>query len=160
MKKKTKVIIGIITFLIFIFSVYTAFHFEDSFRKMIRELFEYFSNHRISHIPPRTDFHISSGPFVISFGAFTSLMFLLLFRQTSKQKIVNCSLGLLFFVFSIGFYCGLDSHLKLVTCTSFENGILSMHWNDINYNALFILGLLFAALPAMIPEVKRLADKK
>ena len=146
---------GLILALIFILSVYCSFYFEGTFEKAIRYLYVTFTNGKISFFIPKKYLRFPSGQFVFSFGLFMTIFCFLLYRQTRTQRIINLLLGLVVLTASILALSYFDSWLKLMECTSCEDGTNKLHYNDINYDAIFIGSLIIALIPIAITEIKR-----
>jgi len=151
---------GIILILIFILSVYSAFFFEEHFRELIRFLFRFFSNSKISFIYPRKYIHFATGEFVISFGIFLTVFVLILKRQTLRQKLINLFLTIFLFSISICIYSYFDSQLRLIECTNCINGQRSLNLNEIKYDTIFIISLIIGIIPSLITEIKRFNNNR
>ncbi len=139
---------GLILLAIFIASIYCSFYFEALYRKIIRYLYVTLSNGDISFITPKKDFHFASGEFVLSFGIFMIALCFLAYRQTAKQRFVNIALTLFLLVASTFIHSYFGSLFKIIECTACSDGERELHYNDINYDAIFISSLILSVIPA------------
>jgi hypothetical protein len=151
---------GLILLLIFIASIYCSFYFEESYRKLIRHLYETLSNGKISFFVPKKNLHFPSGEFVLSFGFFMVTFCFFSYRQTKKQRVLNIVLGLFFLLASILVQSYLDSFLKIAGCTACSDGTMQLHYGDINYDLIFITSLIFAIIPVVTTEIRKLIKLK
>ena len=146
---------GVILFAIFILSLYCAFYFENSYQHLIRYLYIAFTNNKISFFFPGKYIHFASWGFVISFGLFTITLCLLIYSQTNKQRVINISLAMFLFVISLLIHCYSDSLFKLIECTACNDGTRKLHYNEINYDSIFISSLVIAIIPAVITAIRK-----
>lgn len=146
--------IVIISLIILYCSAYFAFYFEESYRKLIRYLYELFTQNKISFIHPRKYFHFASGEFVSTFALFILSIIYLLRKHTKKQNIINLFLGILILATSTFIICYVDSFLKLAECTTLENGERILNYDDLNYDILFISSLILTISPSIITEIR------
>lgn len=150
--KKIKIVI--ISIIILYCSAYFAFYFEESYRKLIRNLFELFTENKISFINPGKYLHFASGEFVATFALFILGAIFLFQKQTKKQNIINVISGITILLFSILAFCYIDSFLKLAECTTCENGERKLNYDDINYDNIFIVSLILTIFPSIIMKIK------
>ena len=146
---------GVILFAIFILSLYCAFYFENSYQNLIRYLYIAFTNNKISFFFPGKYIHFASWGFVISFGLFTITLCFVIYRQTNKQRVINISLAMFLFVISLLIHCYSDSLFKLIECTACNDGTRKLHYNEINYDSIFISSLVIAIIPAVITAIRK-----
>ena len=146
---------GVILFAIFILSLYCAFYFENSYQNLIRYLYIAFTNNKISFFFPGKYIHFASWAFVISFGLFTITLCFVIYRQTNKQRVINISLAMFLFVISLLIHCYSDSLFKLIECTACNDGTRKLHYNEINYDSIFISSLVIAIIPAVITAIRK-----
>ncbi len=151
---------GLILLLIFIASIYCSFYFEESYRKIVRVLYVALSNEKISFFLPTKYVHFASGAFVSSFGLVIITICFLIYRQTTKQRVVNIALGLFLFVASILIHCYFDSLFKIIECTACTDGTRKLHYNDISYDLTFISSLILAIVPFVTTEIRKLIKLK
>lgn len=156
--KTIKIIV--FSILLFVISTYLAFYFEESYRKIIRQLFEISTQNNISFFHPRKYFRFASPVFLFSFSIFNLTSLYLFLKQTKKQYIINSIIGLIFFlVFTLGF-CYLDSSMKIMECTACNNGKRILGYEDINYNLIFIISLFLTLLPSIITKIRNSKNEK
>jgi hypothetical protein len=145
---------SLILLVIFIISVYCSFLFEKSYRNLIRYLYEFLSNGRIFFYLPHKHFNFPSPKFILSFGLFMVTFSFLIFKQTSKQSVVNIGLGIFLIVVSTLVHSYLDSLYKIIECTACNDGVRLLHYNDINYFDIFISSLISGIIPTAITAIK------
>ena len=148
-----KIIGGLILLVIFIASIYLAFYYDETYRKLIRYLFSFLTSGKLTFFTPKKYLHFASGECVSVFGIFITTSSFLLFRQTISQKIVNILFSL-FVIIALTMtiiYC--DSYLKLIECTAFNDGTKKLHYDDINYDFIFITSLVFGIIPILRTEI-------
>jgi len=151
----SKLIGGIILFVIFIASIYCAFYFDESFRRLIRHLYIAFTNGKISFFSPKKEIRFASWGYVVSFGLFITTLCFLFYRQTNKQRIINVALAIFLLVASILIQSYLGSLFKLIECTACNDGTRKLHFNEINYDQIFISSLIVAIIPFAITEIRK-----
>ena len=117
-----------------------AFLFEDYYRQFVRFSFKFFNGDNIQFIGK--NFHLfASNIFVVFFGIFTSLTFLLLKFTARQYKIKRvCLTVLIFFVMTI-LITALDSKRLIIECTACDDGIRKLTFNELTYDKYFIISL-------------------
>ncbi len=143
---------GIVLFIIFIVAAYSTFFFEEYLRKAIRYLYEYSTKGSISFFIPGKYIHFVSGEFMFTFGLFMVISSFLLYRQTITKRVRNFFLGILLFIISVVVNCYFNAIVELTVCTAC-NGTKKLHYNDINYDTIFIGALFFTLIPALATEI-------
>ena len=151
---------GLILLVIFIASIYSSFYFEGSYRKIIRHLYVVLSNGNISFFIPKKHLHFATGAFVLSFGLFMITLCFFIYRQHTRQRIVNITLGSFLFVASILIHCYPDSVFKIMGCTACADGIKQLHYNDINYDLILVSSLAIAIIPFATTEIRKIIKLK
>jgi len=151
----SKLIGGIILFVIFIASIYCAFYFEESFRRLIRHLYITFTNGKISFFSPKKDIRFASWGYVVSFGLFVVALCFLFYRQPNKQRFINVALAMFLFVASVLIQSYSGSLFKLIECTACNDGTRKLYFNEINYDPIFISSLIVAIIPFVITEIRK-----
>lgn len=157
MKRKIRIILSV---LIFAISVYAAFIFEDEYRKSVRWFYELLSENKISFRHPYKYLHFASGIFVSFIGVFFIGVLNSLFDQKRRQVIINLLLSLMLFSASLVMYSAIDVRLKIAECTMCDDGLRILNYNDIDYDRIMIVALLFAVIPWMISQVKIHKNKR
>jgi len=139
-------------------AIVVAFLFEDYYRQLVRFSFKFFNGDNIQFFGK--NFHLfPSDSFVIAFGLFTSLIFLLLkFSSRSNRLKRTCVTVFVFFVTTI-LITALDSKRLIIECTACDDGIRRLTFNQPNYDKSFIISLSTAFVYLMttyLLERKRL----
>lgn len=155
---KSKIIIFLA--IVFIFSVVLSFYFEDKYEKIVRSLYETLSYHKISFRSPAKYFHFASDLFVFSFGLYTTILGFFVIRQKTRQRFLNIIFTLFFLVISTILYCYFNSSIKLIECTACDTGTLTLNFNDINYDKIFVISLMISAIPTLTIEIRRFIKKQ
>jgi hypothetical protein len=144
---RTKVII--LSALVFVLTIALAFYYENSYRIFVRFLFIFFQGNKIKFFGK--NFHLfATSYFVISFGVFSALMTMLLYRENKRRRLVYLFLSVLLFFITTAVTTYIDSFGKVVECTACQDGIRSLHYNAVNYDFHFIISLLVALLPLLL----------
>lgn len=135
-----------------------AFLFEDYYRQLVRFSFKFFNGDNIQFFGK--NFHLfPSDSFVIAFGLFTSLTFLLLkFSSRPSRLKRTCLTVIVFFVTTI-LITALDSKRLIIECTACDDGIRRLTFNQPTYDKYFIISLTTAfsyLLTTYLLERKRL----
>lgn len=140
--------------LVFISTVVIAFYIENSYRVLVRHFFKFFQGDKIKFFGK--DFHLfASTYFVIAFGIFSVLFTLLLYGyKWIKQLIYFLVIIAIFFITTIA-TTYFDSLSKVAECTACQDGIRSLHINDVNYDFHFISSLVVGLLPLFFLFLKK-----
>ena len=67
---------------------------------------------------------------------------------------MNAGLSIALFVSYIIGYAFIDSKLKLIECTMCDNGLRTLKYNDIAYDQIMVMAIVFAFIPWLISEFK------
>jgi hypothetical protein len=132
-----------------------SFYFEEHFRKHIRYLYENLFAHTISFSQPGKYFYFTNAWYVFSFALFMSLLSYFLIQQTWWQRLRNTVLAFIIFNVFIMLYCYVDGTIKIMQCTTCNNGMRVLKYDDIEYDIIFIWSLVLAILPAAITHIKK-----
>ena len=137
-KKNIKTILTAIG--LFLIGIVLAFLFEDYYRQLVRFSFKFFNGDNIQFYGK--NFHLfASVSFVVAFGLFTSLTFLLLkfsFRLYRLKRV--CLTVFIFFAITI-LITALDSKRLILECTACDDGIRSLTYNQLTYDLYFVISL-------------------
>jgi glycerol uptake facilitator-like aquaporin len=152
-----KILIGIV---IAYFLALLAFTYEENYRDLIRNLYQQSTENKITFRNYGKYLHFASSEFISAFVIFFISIFILLKRQKNRQRIKNTILGILLLIISTVIFCYIDSNGKLIECTACNNGKRVLKFNDINYDLIFILSLIFGILPAVVTEIRNRNKKK
>lgn len=125
---------------LFLVSIVAAFLFEDYYRQLVRFLFKLFNGDNIQFFGK--NFHLfPSDTFVVAFGLFTSLAFLLLkFSSRPNRLKRTCVTVIVFFATTI-LITELDSKRLIIECTACDDGIRRLTFNQLTYDKYFIISL-------------------
>ena len=151
-KNKYKIILSTIGLLIV--GIILAFLFEDFYRQLVRFSFKFFNGDNIQFVGK--NFHLfASNSFVISFGLFTALTFLLLYNtfQADRLKILSVTV-FLFFITTI-LITALDSKRLIIECTACDQGIRKLTYNELTYDGYFIVSLCVSLLYLFLTLLKQ-----
>lgn len=126
-------------------SIVVAFLFEDYYRQLVRFSFKFFNGHDIQFIGK--NFHLfASNSFVITFGLFASLTFLLLKYSSRPKRIKRVGLTIFAFFAMTFLITALDSKRLIIECTACDDGIRKLTFNEITYDKYFIISLTTAII--------------
>ena len=139
---------------LFILGLTTGMVFEDSFHKIVRQLYCTLTYNKLSFGAPKFDILFFTFPFVFLTGLYFSLLFYLLHKQTKMQRLINAVLTLIFLPGSIILFCYFDGNIKLIECTACDDGTRVLLYKDIGYTKIFFVGLLTSLIPALWTEIK------
>lgn len=125
---------------LFIVGSTSTFLFNESYMQLVRFSFNYFNGNHIQF--SGKNFHLfPSNSFIVAFGLFSSLAFLLLKNSNTARIIQKCFFCILCFFTSSICIAALDSERIIVECTACDDGIVPLQYNDINYSQYFIISL-------------------
>lgn len=135
-----------------------AFLFEDYYRQYVRFLFKFFNGDKIQFVGK--NFHLfASYFFVVAFGLFVSLTFLLLKFSAKPNRKNRACLTIIIFFGSTIFITALDSYRLIIECTDCDYGIRKLSFNDPKYDKYFVISLIISfvyLLTTYLLERKRL----
>jgi hypothetical protein len=148
---KTKTIFFLLT--LFLASVISSFYFENSYRTLVRFFFKFFQGDNIKF---GKNFHLfASYYFTIGFGLYCVLLSLMLYRQNSKARQIYLLASILLFFITTITTSFFDSTSYIVECTVCQDGVRFLNYNEINYDAHFILSLAISLLPLIGINIKK-----
>lgn len=156
MKLSIRIILSI---LIFVSSVYLSFIYESEYRKIVRWLYEFLTNNKISFNHPAKYLHFASGAFVSSISIYLVVILNLIFKHERRTLLINTCLSLTLFPISLVLYSIVDSNLKIIECTMCDDGLRTLDYNDILYDRIMILSLIISLIPWIISEYKNMRKK-
>lgn len=132
--------------LIFIAGIIGAFYMEDSYRKLVRWLFNLFQGNRVVYVGK--NFHLfASGYFLLAFAVFLVVVSLILFKLNNRNRIIYSIWTIAIFFITTALTTYIDSSCIIVNCIDCLEGVKKLHYNAINYDAHFVVSLLAALLP-------------
>ena len=133
----------LLTIVLLLLGIIFAFIFEDYYRQLVRISFKYFNGDKIQF--SGKNFHLyASYSFVIAFGLFTTLIFLLLKFSSRPNKIKRVCLTIFIFFATTFLTTALDSTRLVVECTACNEGIRILAYNELSYDNYFIISLTTA----------------
>ena len=128
---------------ILLVAIVVAFLFEDYYRQLVRFSFKFFNGDNIQFFGK--NFHLfPSDSFVVAFGLFTSLTFLLLKFSSRPNRLKRTYLTIIFFFATTILVTAFDSMRLVVECTACNDGIRRLHFNQPAYDKYFIISLTTA----------------
>lgn len=134
---------------LFIVGSTSTFLFDEYYRQLVRFSFNYFNGDHIQFTGK--NFHLfPSNSFIITFGLFSSLAFLLLKFSNTARIIQKCFFSILCFFISSICIAALDSEIIIVQCTACDDGIVPLQYNDITYTKYFIISLSITLIYLLI----------
>ena len=134
--------------LTFVLTVTVAFYYENSYRVFVRFFFKLFQGDNLKFVGK--NFHLfASTYFVVAFGLFSVVFTLLLRGQTKKGKFLYSALAFILFFSTTVATTYIDSLGKVVKCTACQDGVRSLHYNEINYDFHFVTSLVVGLLPLL-----------
>ncbi len=154
-----KILSIIVALIIFLVSAFIAAFYDEYFRKLVRYFYQYSTDGNITFMGKNFHF-FASGEFVLSFGLFCLLVHYVFKEFPIKKKIVSGLLVSLLFVLSTFVISYLDSNGRIMACTACDNGKLSIHYNAIDYDFIFITSLVISIFPFLIKFIRAFAAKK
>lgn len=143
---------------VFILTVVIAFYFENSYRVLVRECFNFFQGDNIRFVGK--NFHLFASPYMlVSFGLFSVVLTALLYGQGATKRLVYLGLTVLLFFTTTIVTTYIDSLGKVVECTVCQDGIKSLHYNAVNYDFHFITSLVVGLLPLLWTFLRKQISK-
>ncbi|MCG3164249.1 MAG: hypothetical protein POELPBGB_00003 [Bacteroidia bacterium] len=139
-------------------AIVVAFLLEDYYRQLVRFSFKYFNGDNIQFFGK--NFHLfPSDSFVVAFGLFTSLTFLLLKFSSRPNRLKRTCVTVIVFLVTTILITALDSKRLIIECTACDDGIRRLTFNQPTYDKYFIISLTTAfsyLLTTYLLERKRL----
>ena len=159
LKANYRIILTSIGFLILGFAL--SFLFENHYRQFVRFSFKFFNGDKIQFVGK--NFHLFvSNRFLVSFGLFSSLAFLLIRTSLKRRRIIKTLLMFIVLLISTLIVTALDSKRLIIECTNCDDGIRKLTYNEITYDTYFIICLIIAILFLLIQRIleSNKSDKK
>ena len=147
-----KIVLGILGFVI---GMSIGFYFGSSFRNIIQDIFRFTTSDKI-HFVGKNIFIFSDRTFEYVLGLALAIFLLSNLNLKLKQIFKNIILCLLIFGLSIFVMSAIDANLKVAACTSCENGIRTLHWNEINYGLIISISGIISIIPSLIRMLKQI----
>lgn len=128
---------------LFLIGFVVAFLLEDFYRQFVRFSFKFFNGDNIQFFGK--NLHLfASDSFVIAFGLFTSLTFLLLKFSYRPNRLKKTCVTIIFFFTTTILVTAFDSTRLVVEYTACNDGIRRLHFNQPAYDKYFIISLATA----------------
>ena len=148
---KKRIIIGVVAF---VFGIIIAFYSEDFFRKKIQDIYLWVTSGQIQFVGK--NFYIFGNGFhYLSFGLTFSLFILSNWNKQINRIIKSGVLIFLIFGVILLFISALDANIKVIECTTCDNGIRRLHWNEINYGNILGMSSIISSIPSGIIQLKK-----
>jgi predicted tellurium resistance membrane protein TerC len=96
--------------------------------------------------PPPAAKPLARYRFVVSFGLFCVLSFLLLKYSSQEKRLKRVALTILFFFGMTILTTALDSKRLILECTACDDGIRKLTYNEISYDRYFQISLVVSIL--------------
>ncbi|MBX3240808.1 MAG: hypothetical protein KIT80_23045 [Chitinophagaceae bacterium] len=145
--------------LIFILTVVIAFYFENSYRILVRHLFNFFQGDKIKFIGK--NFHLLASPhLLVAFGLFCVTLTVLLYGRSKRGRLIYFGLTTVLFFITTFATTFVDSAGYVVECTAYQDGVRNLHYNEINYDFHFITSLAIGLLPLLWTFLKKQISKR
>ncbi|MFI1742844.1 hypothetical protein [Thalassobellus sediminis] len=141
-----KVFIGIVGFIL---GMSIGFYFESFFRGIIQDIFKFSTSDKIQFVGKNISiFSDRTFEYILGFALMTFLLANIGLK--TKRILKNAILCLLIFGISIFLISAINANLKVVQCTACDNGIVKIHWNNINFGLTIGLSAIFSIVPSII----------
>lgn len=132
-----------------------GFYLEGFFRELIQDVFRFSTSDKIQFVG-KNIFIFSDRTFEYILG-FAFMTFLLAnIGLKTKRIFKNIILCLLIFGISIFLISAINANLKVVQCTACDNGIVKIHWNNINFGLTIGLSSILSIVPSIIILVNKI----
>lgn len=123
---------------------------------MVRFFYKLFTHNKI-HFFGKTGYLFPDDYFVLSFGVLCVLFAGLLYRHTLKQRVYRSLFALVLFILCNIIVSYARSKMALAACTGCKGGILTMNYNAVPYDAIFVTsGLVVVGLSVLTSLVRLL----
>tara|TARA_Y100000385_G_scaffold103891_1_gene107502 strand:+ start:217 stop:693 length:477 start_codon:yes stop_codon:yes gene_type:complete len=147
---KTKVIIGLVFFLI---GIGLSIFLESFLRSTVLDLYQWSTNNGIQFVGK--NFYLFASPvYYAGFGITFLLLALDLFAKPISKITINSVIAILVFVIMLTGICTIDANLKVVECTACDDGIRQLRYNEVNYGLIVGVSIITAAIPSLIRIIK------
>lgn len=157
MKKRLLKLTGwfILVILGLFIGMFIAYYFESLLRNIIQDIFKFSTSNKIRFVGK--NFYIFSNK---SFGLFIGLSIIVFVYEnlTNRGKTIlkNFFIYILFFGVSLFLISSIYANIKITECTNCKDGILSLHWNRINYGFIIGSSAIISIIPTIARVIKRL----
>jgi hypothetical protein len=150
-KKQTNILFGLLSFVI---GVLLAWLTIGQIRSLIRtfyqwttgDAFQFHGKHLIINLDPI---------YYIVFGLAILTLWICLKHLTLKEILLWATIWGLTFLTTMVVYSWIDGNLRVISCTMCDDGIVSLGWNDLDYNLITELSILLGLTPLIIWTMKK-----
>lgn len=132
---------------LFILGISLAYYSESFFRGIIQGLYRWTTSDGISF--SGKNFYLFGSP-LFFFGLASTFVVFYLINNKKSQIFKNLALGSLLFILTLIVFSAIDANMKIIECTACDNGIRTLHWNDINYGRILGLSSILSLAPSLI----------
>ncbi|MGV3538439.1 MAG: hypothetical protein ACO1OQ_01425 [Rufibacter sp.] len=99
---------------------------------------------------------INLGPlYYLTFGLATLSLWICSKRLEPKKCLALIGLSIIIFLATMVIYGFIDGNLRAASCTRCEDGIVKLHWNDLDYNFITEISMILGITPLLIKTIKR-----
>ncbi len=126
-----------------------AIFLTSFFRNQIQLLFQLTTHGRIQYFGK--DFYLFLSPlYYISFTI--SIIMLGMANLTLNFKLIlkNVLIWIGIFTIMLIIVCTIATNFKIIGCTTCDDGILVMRYNEINYTVILSISAVFASIPSIL----------
>jgi|SRR5690606_7072670 len=124
------------------------------FRQLIRTLYQWTTGNAFQFYGKRIIINLDP-IYYATFGLSMLTLWICLKLLTLKEAILWTAISGLTFLISVTIYAWIDGNLRVVSCTMCDDGIVILHWSDLNYNRVAELSLLLGLTPLIIWTIKK-----
>lgn len=143
-----KIKIILLLLLLFVLTITLAVYNENYYRVLVRFFFNLFQGDKIKFIGK--NFHLFASPyFVVAFGLFSVLLTMFLYGHSNRKRFGYLFLTIVLFFITTIATTYIDSVGKVLECKACQDGVRSLHYNEINYDFHFITSLVVGLLPLL-----------
>lgn len=150
-KNLSNILFGLLSFLT---GVLVAWFSVGQIRQVIRRFyqwttgnaFQFHGKHIIINLDPI---------YYVAFGLAFLILWYCLKGLTLKRTIIWTGISTILIIATAVVYAWIDGNLRVISCTICDDGIVSLHWNDLNYNLVSELSLLVGLTPLITWTIKK-----
>lgn len=144
----------LISLILFSSGVAVGIYFEEELRILIRSLYGLITNQRIYFYGNHLNFN-ASDPYYLAFGIYFSMHYILTPNLGFRRSVKYIILALSSFLVTLTILCAIDSHAKLIECTSCVNGTRGLQYGEVNYETMVLISLAVSLVASALPMVLR-----
>ncbi|MBX2841140.1 MAG: hypothetical protein KTR26_05185 [Flammeovirgaceae bacterium] len=137
----------------FLIGVLIAWFTVGYFRQLIRAFYQWTTGNAFQFYGKPFIFNLDPFYYTI-FGMTTLTLWVCLKNLNLKRAAKWTSISFILFFSLMVIFALIDGDFRVISCTMCDEGIVSLHWNDLNYNLITKLSLLLAIIPLIIRTIK------